>query len=418
MESRNISFKYFFSHPRRSNIIYYYGKNSETFVLDKKKAVKVNNELKVSDIEVDNFIKIFVVIFLIITILLSIKDLLRITGYPLGEIFAAMKRYDYLDKFSSTNVGFGSITNLFKTISIAFTFWFLFILINNYIYSKRVNVLDLIIVILGIASTLTTGGRNYMISIILAGCAMCMMLYYSKHSNKKRKISIRAKILIVLIPILGLWSFPKMTELVGRSVNTSSMYYLAIYCGAPIKNLDTYLQEFQNKTDIKHQNITFRNLIVWYNAKFGSGETYKFDQPFRYIGNYQLGNVYTLFYSYVYDYGYAGVIILTSVMAFIVQFIYEKSKSVKKLNKPNMWYLIYGYMFGYILLAYFNNKFYERVFTTHFIELVILWIFFNGILLKIRFKPNNKIAPRNTTTPDTIQHQNEKTFTKNDKKCC
>lgn len=347
---------------------------------------KKKRDFCINYIYIDKYVKIFVIIILLLTIFFSIKDLLRITGYSINNIFAAIKRYDYLDKFSSVSVSFSRITHLLRTISNALTYWFMFVFVNNFIYNKKISILDLSIILLGITSTLLSGGRNTMITIILAGASMFMLLYYKKNTNKKSKLSFRTKLLIIILPIIGLLSFPKLTYLVGRNVSTTNTYYLAIYCGAPIKNLDTYLQEYEDSVYENKENITFRNFIVWYNSKFGTGETYKFDQPFRYINGYQLGNVYTLFYSYVYDYGYIGVITLTSLMAVITQFIYEKCKRVNNINKPNLWILIYGFLFCHILLAYFNNKFYEVLVTISFVKYVFFWIIFNNTLLKIKFK--------------------------------
>ena len=174
--------------------------------------------------------------------------------------------------------------------------------------------------------------------------------------------------------------------MVGRKVTTSNSYYLAIYCGAEIKNLDTFLQEYDLNYYTNRNNMTFRTFIIWFSQKTDNPVTYKYDLPFRYVDGNNLGNVYTTFSSYIYDYGYKGMIILIMIMATIIEIIYEKSKRSILKDKPNIMILIYGYMFSSIILAFYSNKFYEQNDNIMFIYAILSWFIFNNTLTKIKFK--------------------------------
>ena len=243
----------------------------------------------------------------------------------------------------------------------------------------------LIIIILGLISTFVTGARMIGVCMIFAGIGMYLLLM---QLNRKNGFSISKKTLlkISVIPVILLLIFPKLTYMVGRNVNTTNTYYLAIYCGAEIKNLDLYLQDYKTQINVNKHNLTFKNLIDWLGPKLGYTNIYKFDQPFRSVNGNMLGNVYTTFYSYIYDYGYTGMVVLTSLMAFICQTVYERCKSIKRINFPSIWILIYGYFFGTLVLVFYTNRFYEQVFSATFFYSVILWIVYNNVLLKVKYK--------------------------------
>ena len=78
-------------------------------------------------------------------------------------------------------------------------------------------------------------------------------------------------------------------------------------------------------------------------------------------------------------------------MAISLQYIYEKSKRSLCNDKPNIWLLIYGFLFNGIVLAFFSNVFYAAVFDRHFIFGIIFWILANYFFIKIKCRKNLNI---------------------------
>ena len=348
-----------------------------------KITVNIPTEIKISGV-----IKFICIIFSIFSIIFILGSVIKAVGYSWNNIFEAIERYDHLSKFSNQGIGISKIATVLRYILIALSYWYLYIFINNIIVSKKTDFASVLIVFLGLIGSMITGGRNGAINIVISSLAFIFLILY-KYGKGTINISRKSKIIILMIPVLILVAFPKLTSLVGRNVSTTSTYYLAIYCGAEIKNLDTFISEYGTTINPNKKNMTFRNFNSWMGPKLGYTEPYKYDLPFRSINDYSLGNVYTTFYAYIYDYGYVGMIVLVSIMSIILQSIYEKCKRVKMSNAPNMSILLYGYMFSSIVLSFFSNKFYEQNFNSSLFYCIVLWFIFNRVLI-ITYKKNNR----------------------------
>ena len=342
---------------------------------------------EVRNISVDTVFKVLTILFMIFSTFTILRSIVNTVGYSWENLFDAIERFDYLSKFSNLNIGISKVANTLRIVANALTYWYLYILINNIVSSKKIDILSLIIVLLGMLNSMAIGGRNSSINVIIAGVSILFMLLY-KSKGHTLKLSKKAKVAIVLVPALVLITFPRLTSLVGREVSTTNTYYLAIYCGAEIKNLDMFLEDYSKEAYAGKNNMTFISLNNWLGPKLGYTEPYKFDLPFRRVNEYSLGNVYTTYYAYIYDYGYLGLVALVALMASILQFIYAKSKRTKLSNSPNIWILIYGYMFSSIVLAFFSNKFYEQNFNITFIYNIVLWLIFNKTILLLKIKKN------------------------------
>ena len=346
-------------------------------------------DIEIHEIKIDLIVKIICIIFEIITIYLCLTTLLNVVGGSLDNIFESINKYDQVSKFSDEFIGIGRLPSLFQIATNALSYWYIYIIINNYLVNKKIDFVSCIVVLLGMVASMTTGGRNAAINMILSIPAIAIILAKKKNNHQKLKLDFKTKFLIVVIPIIVLISFPRLTALVGREVKQDNMYYLAIYCGAEIKNLDIYIQDnINNNLIIKQKNQTFRHLINWIGPKLGYFEPYKLYLPFRSVNGYGLGNVYTTFYFYIMDYGYIGIVWCVSLMALISQIIYEKSKRVKLSTIPKISILMYGYIFSSLLLSFFSNKFYEQNFNKTFIYAIILWNIFNIVFPKIKLKSN------------------------------
>ena len=123
--------------------------------------------------------------------------------------------------------------------------------------------------------------------------------------------------------------------------------------------------------------LTFCRLINWIGSKLGdSSLVYELDLPFLSYQNYNLGNVYTTFYAFVYDFGIAGVVVLTAIMAVACIWLYNRIKSVWIMDANISFCMIcYAFLVNDIVMLPFSNRFYETVFNVATIyKLVILYV--------------------------------------------
>lgn len=339
---------------------------------------------KSTKIYINPVIKIGIVILFVATLILCLASVIKAVNSNWGNIPQAIKNYNDINKFSDDFVSIGKIPSILKTICTAITYWFIYFIINNYYASKKIDIYGCLIVLLGISISLTTGGRNAAVNILISIIPLLILMRRTNSlSKKKNRLKFKNKLLIAL-SIIGLFiAFPKVNTLLGREVTGDSTYYLAIYCGAEIKNLDIFVEQYDNGSFyLDNNNMTFKNFNNWLGTKLGYIEPYKFYLPFQSINGNSLGNVYTTFYAYIYDFGYNGIVWCVALMAIITQIIYEASKRSKKHKTPSIAVLIYGYFFSSIALSFFSNKFYEQNFSAAFVQTLLTWAIFNFIIDK------------------------------------
>lgn len=318
----------------------------------------------------------------IFSIMYSIYSVVHLMGGSLSNFTNSIALYRNQSMFSDNPLGLPASVTYSKSIVNAAGYWFGYILVNNYASIKKFDIRLLIIVLLSAISNYSLGGRNGLIYIIFA---IVSSFYIIKNKTKKFKKSINwlSFLKLAILSIIILSSFESLAFLIGRSGfvdGTSGMDYLAVYIGAPIKNLDTFLQEYV--ADQLFQNQTFNNLINWLAPKFNSSiSVYALYLPFRSVNGMTLGNVYTTFYSFILDYGYFGMSILVAVMAIISQFVYEIVKRSRKHSIPAISSLIYSFISGLLLLSFFSNKFYEQLFSRGFIQIIICWYIFQIVFI-------------------------------------
>lgn len=324
-------------------------------------------------IYIENIKLIFFLLFEIITIFYSIHTVVRLVNGSMSEFSSAIVKYRNMNMFWGERIALPRMINYSRIIVNAGGYWFSYVLVNNYFVQKRLNFKMVLIVLLSAISSYVLGGRNGLINIFV-GLVCSYFIISNKSKNFRESVRFSTLIKLACIFVIVLSSFETLAFLIGRSgfEGASGLDYLAIYIGAPIKNLDTYLQEFIPNSGIGNQ--TFINLINWIGPKLGiSGVGYYLDLPFRSIGSMTLGNVYTTFYAFIYDYGYIGVAILVMIMAIISQIIYEIVKRTKSTSLVPMSSLLYSYTASLLLMSFFSNKFFEQIFNISIVQMIVAW---------------------------------------------
>ncbi|WP_353057365.1 oligosaccharide repeat unit polymerase [Lactiplantibacillus pentosus] len=95
-----------------------------------------------------------------------------------------------------------------------------------------------------------------------------------------------------------------------------------------------------------------------------------------------LGNVYTTFYAFLYDFGYKGVVVLVMLMSLVSQFIFGKVRQFSRQGDISIYALIYGRIAVCLILSFFSDKFYEGIFAITFIKTVIWWIILRWVFVR------------------------------------
>lgn len=342
------------------------------------KNVKKNVVVNLEAINIEYWIKVFIIIFEIFAILIKIYFTVKIVGGSLSNFTAALFEYRLRSEFTDNGIEkLPLIVRLCNILMSCIGYWFGYVLCNNYIVKKKADVSLVVICLLRVVFDFTAAARGSAVQYLLAITAYYFLLSKKFHFNFKLIFKCCLCFFVFLL------IFQNMLTLLGRESDEDPLYYLAVYSGAPIKNLDIFLQEYQGV------NIgglsTFSAVLRWVN-KHNLGYKYVISHtPFRFVNGYSLGNVATAFRCYINDYGYKGLVLCTALSAVIFQLVYECAK--KRVQKNiSFSILIYGYLFYGLITSFFDIVFFLNFFNVGFLYNLLMWNLFGFIFCKINWR--------------------------------
>lgn len=338
---------------------------------------------------------VFSVVFCFVYVYYIMKAVdVKFTG--ISSAMTAISKYDSISKFTEDfSVKLPFLVFNIRVLFIGVGYWLLYVIISNFILFKKKNILEMICVTPCIILSLLEGSRTPTLYMIITAIIVYLIIA-SKKKGYGKILSPKLIIIILAIGALFICLFKPTAKLLGRKIDDNFSEYISIYCGAQLKNLDIYLNNNHVNNNIVPGAQTFSSIIASYGNKIGfkGYKEYRLDLPFQSVGEVSLGNVYTTFYPYIYDFGYIGLVILVMIMAIISQVIYEAIKRISLGKYPKSIIILYGYIGTSLLLSFFSNKFYENVFSLSILKNVVVWLLCDLIFIKIfdwkREKANEK----------------------------
>lgn len=249
---------------------------------------------------------------------------------------------------------FGSFTSVISYFTM--WLWTLLIFIPKKQRNKKVYRLVLLHIVISFFDGLFSGSKAPAMSMALRFVVFYMYNYYSiKGSFLLKKILVVRLLLAILFVAL---SFRGLSLLIGRSVeDRTNSDLLAEYCGAEIKNLDIFLSQNKHYNTKKWGENTFYAFYEEMDPTYFYG-----NQEFHMVGNYHLGNVYTMFRPYYEDFGMVGVYLMCFFMAFVSMYIYEKTlRSIVQPTKINPILFMYSSLALSLFMSFFSGKFTESI---------------------------------------------------------
>ena len=326
-------------------------------------------------IDISNWKMLIFIMLEAFTIFYSTYLKLQFAGGSFLTLFATMSSYRAsVLIYGAEAAVFPKWLNLLNSIVTSGGYWFGYVFANNYVLKKKISILPLVSFLLCLLGTVFTTSRGGTFDYLIALVVYFVLLYRVKN-NSRRKTSFKTIFKIIIILFLFVISLQSIGNLIGRGSEENVADYLARYCGAEIANLDTYLNNKNASSNNIWGSQTFIYVIRWVGSKIGlSNTSYDLDLPFIKINGKNLGNVYTTFYPYIYDFGFLGLIFLTMLMALICAGIYKKTLKCQFDYRPNRYILLYGFILPTIAMSFFSNKFYEKLFNPSFMYTFIFWI--------------------------------------------
>ncbi|MGT2925078.1 O-antigen polymerase [Streptococcus caviae] len=355
------------------------------FYYSSKKQTAAKISLKKSEltyINLPTLVSVFFIGLLLVVIFLKYQHLTQLANaldhsdYSLSQ---KISLFDDISKFRSDYYReLGIIPpryyNIFKTISFSFGYVTLFVAINNFIACKKIKIEQIITLLLMCIAIYLAGSRSPILRMVTFAVCVYYILYLKKDSSIGIKKQLLQRLLIVGIVtvVLSLVTI----GIFGRSSSYNLFHYLFIYTGAPLYNLDVFIQTYALPIPQEYfGQQTFSTLYNYVFAKIGKSDSiYTLDIPFvRYSVKYGLGNVYTTFYQFIYDFGLFFWVPVFTIIPWYYSKFYDKI-----VNHPvphsviDFRLFIYAYLFNDLCMLFFSNRFYEAVLNVTNLEIFII----------------------------------------------
>lgn len=353
---------------------------------------EVQNKQKFGSLEapisIDSWL---LIVFLLIEIWVTISYrsfYLGTTG--LSTYAEALYTYRFQTMFTSNEVEYvSSYLLLARRLCVASGYVFSYLMIHARIYKyKSHNILLLANIVMTVILNTLSGSRGPAVTYVIA----IVIQYYLMLGNSKGWINvIKFKHICLALGIAAaiICSFELFGNILGRSSTKTLADYLAVYISAPLKNLDSFIEEGKFGAPIA-ENQTLVYAVNYLAKVLGiSSWTHSTYQPFRYNSYGRgLGNVYTTFYAFLYDGGILGLIFFTVLMAIICQIVFRKATKVlaEKKKRIRISIIAYSYIVPYLLQCFFSNKFFENIFNPLFCLYLVAWFAFSYYLTHIKIK--------------------------------
>lgn len=348
----------------------------------KKRAITMEEERRIT--EKIYIPKVHLVIFFLFQSFISVmvlQQVLALTAPYLASagISNAISTYQHLAKNTTLNLRFPTWLIYSSLVTSSSGFFFGYVIAHNLFYKHKNGILLYANFAISAAGSLLTGSRGNSLQMILTTAFILLFFYNSKRKGNLLKGKTFAKIMIAGAVLLI--AFQWTAGLMGRSKGDSFGDYIAVYLGAPIKNMDLFLTKQVDAST--GQGKTFLIQMNWWNSHFGSGEQNAINTQFNYVNGYNLGNVYSCFKSFYADFGMAGVMLLSILMGVIIQLLHENIDRLFTKYAANgkiTIIVIYFYLLFSVMFCFFSNKFYES-FTITFAERMLVVYGFSIVYL-------------------------------------
>ncbi len=318
-----------------------------------------------------NQVTLWLVILMDVAILaLFYREVFRIAvekgGYAGGGYAALMTAYKDASSYKgvlSLEEGIPVYLNQLIKLMTVFGYVYMYFFINNAVVHrlKKRDWLLLLPIFLYILQKLLNAGRIELLGVAAAAVMMWYMLW-------RRAYGWRRGVNLKLVAVCGgsfiavILAFYLLRNVVGRNSSRDFLSYIANYAGSSTRLFDLYLQDPTPPGAWGQE--TFYS-IHRFLAKYGisGGEMFSKHLEYRYVGDVNVGNVYSAFRRYYHDFGFLGLTVLQAVSALIYNTFYVAVK-YRKLRPDGRIADFSLLMYSFIVYALFIIPIDDHIYST------------------------------------------------------
>ena len=323
--------------------------------------------------------KLILILFLIMTVVYIRVLMSRIGASTILQTIGGT----YSTRLETLNIPF--YLRLYIALAQGVGYWISYVFIRN-IFFKKLEITALLLFAVCFLSNLLSGSRGVAVCMILSFPANILLQSY-RNNKYARKISIKKILLVIVIVLLGLWIFANSERWLGRATVSSwnAIDSLGAYCGAEIYNLNSFLKNAKIPQSNQFGALTFSSLLNTISKYLGINYTRPTAYSFVHVNGHFMGNVFTMLYEPLYDFGYLGCTVLIIFYALLSQVTYNSATNSVSNNRVPFSVNFYGYLYPLLAVSFFAWWFGNYVVSTAFIYIVISWELCNYFVLKVRF---------------------------------
>ena len=297
---------------------------------------------------------------------------------PGNTILSKVSNYAFLLKFAAVEdkIHFPFWLSGLRYICVYSCFLIGYILIHGIVFRhKRNRVLLIVNLLLGVLSTVMTGVQYYIIFVKSHNFDVTLISKWS--------LGMAFKALLLGVAII--LTFQRALILVGRTSDRNYIDYMSNYIASPLMNLDLYVRENRFGCSITQWD-TFRPLLNEVGRLFNiPGLEHGQALTYRSVNGFNLGNVYTMFFSFLYDGGVPAAAILLTIQAVFSQIFFQKAVYHPSRRAIDVNIIFYSYLFYLTVLGFFSERFYAGIFNIVMLEIVVVWRALSCFFSRVRF---------------------------------
>lgn len=322
-------------------------------------------------------------LFVLLQVVVTLWFLLRVSQmFPASSIQASIAAYKGAGTFTTQSTYLGFPLNPLRVfcLNAAYVTGFVFCASLATRTKGTLMILSSMSVLVNCLMQLESGARTgfatYLVYLVTV-----YLLELREFGRGKLAISRRMVILGITACVLFILCFRLLA--VGRHTSFSisdALSNVSVYCGSEIPNLDHWMQAPSESANDVWGSMTFIRSINYLGPKLHiDAWTYPLDLPNLNMHWSWMGNVYTTFYAFLYDFGSMGLVACTGVMAIVAETIFCLTGRATKLR--DLWIILYGICAPQLFLSFFSNKFYENFFSIPFVRTLLVIVIMRALLM-------------------------------------
>lgn len=310
---------------------------------------------EVVNLEMRTWVVFVLIFFDLLVSLWYFREVRRIVG-NVASIGAMFARYRNLgvDNLAgrTTEVVSGAINQFLKIVK-ASGYIGIFMLFHSVLFEQKYNSLGkrtllVTLVITSLIPNIMVASRGGILMFISNALIVYYILWHQKQ-GWDRNLSWRVVRYGILGLIIGIPVFYYSAFLMGRRNTLNVLDYVATYIGGPTQLFNLYVQSPSKASYFGEESLVgvrkIFQIIGW-----GQAST-SYNLESRLLGNIP-SNVYTFFRRPLHDFGLIGMYIFTMLISMLFCTIYySKIKNVIRFRNTDIWVLIYGYLFYWLILS-------------------------------------------------------------------